>query len=121
MDELNEILKNFMCELEKRCPASPSIFKLWFGDFKLVYLDEKKAVFTTPTSLRRKMISAYDEIIVQTLNDLLGFPIEVEIKSEDDNNKFSDKRQEQIAITPPEVIEKAKAKEKYDNALLRLE
>ena len=46
MDELNEILKNFMCELEKRCPASPSIFKLWFGDFKLIYLDEKKAVFT---------------------------------------------------------------------------
>ena len=112
MDELNEILNNFMCELEKRCPASPAIFKLWFGDFKLVYLDEKKAVFTTPTSLRRKMISAYDEIIVQTLNDLLGFPIEVEIKSEDDNNKFSDKRQEQIAITPPEVIEKAKEKEK---------
>ena len=112
MDELNEILNNFMCELEKRCPASPAIFKLWFGDFKLVYLDEKKAVFTTPTSLRRKMISAYDEIIVQTLNDLMGFPLEVEIKSEDENNKFSDKRQEQIAVTPPEVIEKAKEKEK---------
>ena len=112
MDELNEILKNFMCELEKRCPASPSIFKLWFGDFKLIYLDEKKAVFTTPTTLRRKMISVYDDIIVQTLTDLMGFPLEVEIRSEDENNKFSDKRQEQIAITPPEVIEKAKEKEK---------
>ena len=111
MDELNEILKNFMCELEKRCPASPSIFKLWFGDFKLVSLDEKKAVFTTPTTLRKKMISAYDEIIVQTLTDLMGFPLEVEIRSEDENNKFSDKRQEQMIVTPPEIIEKAVAKE----------
>ena len=51
MDELNEILKNFMCELEKRSPASPAIFKLWFGDFKLIYLDEKKAVFTTDLSV----------------------------------------------------------------------
>ena len=112
MDELNEILKNFMSELERRSPASPSIFKLWFGDFKLVYLDEKKAIFSTPTALRRKMISAYDDIIVQTLTDLIGFPLEVEIRSEDDSNKFSDKRQEQMIVTPPELIEKAKAKEK---------
>ena len=111
MDELNEILKNFMCELEKRSPASPAIFKLWFGDFKLVSLDEKKAVFTTPTTLRKKMISAYNELIVQTLADLMGFPLEVEIRSEDENNRFSDERQEQIAVTPPEVIEKAVEKE----------
>ena len=107
----NEILKNFMCELEKRSPASPAIFKLWFGDFKLVSLDEKKAVFTTPTTLRKKMISAYNELIVQTLADLMGFPLEVEIRSEDENNRFSDERQEQIAVTPPEVIEKAVEKE----------
>ncbi len=111
MDELNIILNDFMAELEKRFPSYPSIFKLWFGDFKLISLDEKCAVFTTPTSLRKKMISVHHELIKNTLSDLIGFELEVEIRSEDENNNFSDRKQEQIIETPPEVIEKAVAKE----------
>ena len=111
MDELNLILTDFLAELEKRFPAYPSIFKLWFGDFKLVSLDEHGAVFTTPTSLRKKMISVHLDLIKSTLSDLMGFEMEVEIRSEDDNNSFSDRKEEQIIETPPEVLKKAEDKE----------
>ena len=111
MDELNEILKDFLAELEKRFPAYPSIFKLWFGDFKLISLDEERAIFTTPTSLRKKMLSKHEELIKKTLSDLIGFDIEIEIRAEDTDNKFSDKKEEQIIETPPEIIERAVAKE----------
>ena len=118
MDELNMILTDFLAELEKRFPAYPSIFKLWFGDFKLVSLDEHGAVFTTPTSLRKKMISVHLDLIKSTLSDLMGCDMEVEIKSEDENNSFSDRKEEQIIETPPEVLKKAKDKENEFSQLI---
>jgi len=112
MDELNDILTALVCELEKRIPASPSIFRIWFGDFKLISLTDEKAVFTTPTSLRRKIIyNKYGQTIKETLAELIGFEVLVEIHSEDEENKFSDKSQEQEIETPPEIIEKAVEKE----------
>ena len=112
MDELNDILTALVGELESKIPASPSIFRIWFGDFKLISLNEEKAVFTTPTSLRRKIIdNKYGGTIKSTLADLIGFEVDVEIRSEDEDNKFSDKKEEQIPETPPEVIQKAVEKE----------
>ena len=112
MDELKDILTALVNELEGKIPASPSIFRIWFGDFKLISLNEKTAVFTTPTSLRRKIIdNKYRGTIKSTLAELIGFEVDVEIHSEDEDNKFSDKGEEQIIETPPEVIKKAVEKE----------
>ena len=111
MDELNLILNDFLAELGQRFPGYPSIFKLWFNDFKLISLDENGAVFTTPTALRKKMIMPYYDLIKSTLSDLLGTEINVEIVSEDNKNNYSDRDAEQVPVTPPEVIEKAVEKE----------
>ena len=90
MDELNLILNDFLAELGQRFPGYPSIFKLWFNDFKLISLDETGAVFTTPTALRKKMIMPYYDLIKSTLSDLLGTEINVEIVSEDNKNNKGD-------------------------------
>ena len=112
MNELNDILVALVNELEPKVNASPTIFRIWFGDFKLVSLDESLAVFTTPTVLRRNIIdSKYRDLIRETLAELIGFEVNIEIHSEDEDNKFSDKRQEQIIETPPEVIKRAVEKE----------
>ena len=55
MNDLDEIVVNMLEEI-RRDFKSPS-FNVWFGDFKLTYLDEKKAVFTTPSKLRQKFLS----------------------------------------------------------------
>ena len=53
----------------------------------------------------------YYDLIKNTLSDLLGTEINVEIVSEDNKNNYSDRDAEQVPVTPPEVIEKAVEKE----------
>ncbi len=113
MDELNDILAALVNELEPKISASPAIFRIWFGDFKLKSLTEDHAIFSTPSSLRRNIIDTkYRSLIKETLAELIGFEVSIEILSEDEgSDKYSDKKQEQVMETPPEIIKKAVEKE----------
>ena len=55
MSELKEITGLMLEIIEQQMPAKSS-FSLWFGDFELISLDEEKAVFKTPTNLRKNTL-----------------------------------------------------------------
>ena len=88
MNDLNEFL-NMMLEQIKNNFQTASTFNLWFGDFKFESLDEKKAVFSTPSNLRQKLLSTkYMSIIEEALFSIIGFETEIEIISIE-NNEFN--------------------------------
>ena len=87
MDELNSIMDALKPELESRVGAAPSIFNLWFGEIKLISLTDTKAVFTTPTPLKKKiLITKYLNLIETVLEEVIGFPVKVEILEERELN-----------------------------------
>lgn len=87
MDEYKSIMEALMPELEKRVGAAPAIFNLWFGEMELISLSESEAVFSAPTALKKKiLITKYINQITNTVEDVLGFPVEVKILSVDEIN-----------------------------------
>ena len=103
MNDLNTFL-GIMLEQIKNNFQSPS-FNVWFGDFKLQSLDEKKAVFTTPSDLRKKFLSTkYMPLIKESLFAVIGFEVEVEIVSTE-SNEFNKVSEEDI----PKYTEQEKA------------
>ena len=61
---------------------SQTAVNLWFGDLKLVSLDENEAVFVSPTNLKKKIIRQRFAIsMADKLNEILGFEPEVVIYS----------------------------------------
>ena len=61
---------------------SQTAVNLWFGDLKLVSLDENEAVFVSPTNLKKKIIrQRFAVSMADKLNDILGFEPSVVIYS----------------------------------------
>ena len=93
MDELLNISEALKEELKTRTGAAKTSFDLWFGDLNLTSLTEDKAIFSTPTKLRKKILSTrYLGVIKEGLETIIGFPVEIEIfslDSDDDFNKSS--------------------------------
>lgn len=90
MNELLEISMALKEELRARIGSPQSSFDLWFGDFDLTSLDESRAVFSTPTKLRKQILSTrYIALIKEVLTDVIGFDVEIEIYSLDEDNSFS--------------------------------
>ena len=80
MDELSSISDVMLSLLEEKMSATPSIFKLWFNEFKLSSLTDNLAVFTTPSAIKKNILSTkYLKLICDTLEEAIGFPLEVQI------------------------------------------
>ena len=61
---------------------SQTAVNLWFGDLKLVSLDENEAIFVSPTNLKKKIIRQRFAIsMADKLNEILGFEPSVVIYS----------------------------------------
>ena len=89
MNELLEISMAMKEELRAKIGSPQSSFDLWFGDFNLTSLDENRAVFTTPTKLRKQILSTrYITIIKEALAAVIGFDVEIEIHSLDVDSAF---------------------------------
>ena len=100
MDELQCIVDDMLPMIEAKVNAAPSTFKLWFGDFLLISLDEEKAVFSTPTDLRKRiLVNKYHDLISDALANVIGFSVEVIIKSAEELSG-RDKDPEPINLTP---------------------
>ncbi len=90
MDELFSISEALKEELKIKTGASKTSFDLWFGDLLLTDLTEDKAVFSTPTKTRKKILSTrYLGVIKECLEEIIGFPAEVEIHSLDSDGDFT--------------------------------
>ena len=90
MNELFEISVAMKEMLREKLGSPQSSFDLWFGDFNLTSLDESKAVFSTPTKLRRQILSTrYISLIKEVLTDVIGFSVEIEIFSLDEDAGFN--------------------------------
>ena len=57
MDELSSISGILLSLIEEKMSSSPSIFNLWFNEFKLASLTDDKAVFTTPSAIKKNILS----------------------------------------------------------------
>ena len=100
MDELSNILGALKENLRIKTGSARATFDLWFGDLNLVSLTESKAVFSTPTKLRRKILTTrYINLINETLEELLGFTVEIDIYSLDEDKNFSQEEKEKISVT----------------------
>ena len=110
MDDLQCIVEAMMTSIESKINAAPSTFKLWFGDFTLRSLDEKEAVFCTPTDIRQRiLLSKYLTVIKESLNEIIGFEVDVKIEVDQAFNSKK-KESEQIDLT----VSKAEAEENED-------
>ena len=89
MDELFEISVAIKEALKEKTNAPQSSFELWFGDFNLTSLTDSKAVFSTPTKLRRNILSTrYIDVIKESLSEVIGFAVDIEIFSLDADQSF---------------------------------
>ena len=100
MDELQCIVEAMLPIIESKINAAPSTFKLWFGDFVLLSLNEEEAVFCTPTELRKRILtSKYTSLISEALEEIIGFSVDIKIESSEALSK-SNSEPEPINLTP---------------------
>ena len=112
MNELLEISMAMKEEFRARLGSPQSSFDLWFGDFNLTSLDESRAVFSTPTKLRKQILSTrYISLIREVLTDVIGFSVEIEIYSLDEDATFT-----AGASAPAENMEKHFEKESLERS-----
>ncbi len=111
MDELFEISVAIKEALKIKTGTPQSSFDLWFGDFNLTSLTDSKAVFSTPTKLRRNILSTrYIDVIKETLCEVIGFDVEIEIISLDADSNFPG------ASAPAENMDKYFEKESLERS-----
>lgn len=89
MSELKDITALVLDIIEEKLP-SKTIFNLWFGNLELLSLSDEKAVFLTPTPLRKKIISTkYKDILEDALENVIGFRVETDITFPPENAENS--------------------------------
>ncbi len=85
MDELSSISGILLSLIEQKMSTSPSIFNLWFNEFRLASLTDDKAVFTTPSAIKKNILSTkYQKLISDSLEEAIGFPLEISIVTEEE-------------------------------------
>ena len=100
MDELSSISELILSLIEKNINTAPSVFNLWFNEFKLASLTDNKAIFTAPSTIKKNILSTkYHKLISDSLEEALGFPLEIAIITEDELNSPTPKAEEKAAPT----------------------
>ena len=115
MDELSSISNILLSLIEQKMSSSPSIFNLWFNEFKLASLTDDKAIFTAPSAIKKNILSTkYQKLIIESLEEAIGFPLEISIVTDEEFKNPNPKTEEKSApmIAPYfESAPKAPAKE----------
>ncbi len=98
MDELSSISDILLSLIEQKMSSSPSIFNLWFNEFKLASLTDDKAIFTTPSAIKKNILSTkYQKLIVDSLEEAIGFPLEIKIVTDEEFKNPAPKAEEKTA------------------------
>ena len=113
MDELSSIGTFLKDEIRARTGSAQSTFDLWFGDLTLTSLSEEKAVLTTPSTLRKNILSTrYIDILRESVEAVIGFSVEIEIVSLEEQPKSDSFSSEGDIIFSSESLEESKRSEK---------
>ncbi len=110
MDEYSIITETILSLIRTKTNFNDSIFNLWFGDLKLLSLTNEKAVFSTPTNLRKNiLLSKHKNLLEECLFDVIGFEVEIEIESiQKDNEIFNTPIKEEAPLRHDEESDKRK-------------
>ncbi len=113
MDELSSISDILLSLIEQKMSSSPSIFNLWFNEFKLASLTDDKAIFTTPSAIKKNILSTkYQKLIVDSLEEAIGFPLEISIVTDEEFKNPTPKTEEKSAPTIAPYFESGVSVEK---------
>ena len=89
MDEFQGIMDALLPTIKNKLSYTQSIFDLWFADLKLLELTESHSHFLTSTNLRKKILSTkYNEVIRQSLAEVIGFEVDISVESENKDEEF---------------------------------
>ena len=108
MKDLEFINSTLLTALDKTLDIGPVAFNLWFDGLTLISLDDKIAVFTTPSMIRMNVLLArYRLVMEELLSAIVGFKIKVDVYSleSDEEDKL------------PEIYTSSKVEDEYDMAL----
>ena len=121
MDELSSISDILLALIQEKMSTSPSIFNLWFNEFRLASLSDDKAIFTTPSAIKRNILSTkYQKLIVDSLEEAIGFPLEISIITDEEfKNPTANKPENTTAPIAPyfEVSEKKKEEDEEEKII----
>ena len=120
MDDYKEICDAVKEGIRIKLEKLPSVFYLWFNDMTLSSLTEDRAVFTTKTMLKKKVLSTkYIDMISDTLTEVIGFPVEVVIEADlEGEEKAPEKAPEKESAFSSDSLEKSAEQEKQIENLL---
>ena len=80
MDELTDISSALKELLREKTDSTKTTFDLWFGELNITALTEDKAVISTPTKLRKNILSTrFKKVIKECLAEIIGFEVDIEI------------------------------------------
>ncbi len=120
MDDYKEICDSMKEEIQKKLGNLPSVFQLWFNDLSLTSLTEEQAVFSTKTTLKKKVLSTkYKDMISESLTEVIGFPVEIVIEADLEPTVKEEKKE--ASYTPAfssDSLEKSAEQEKKIENLL---
>ncbi len=113
MDELLGISAALKELLRERTDSSQTTFDLWFGELNITSLTDDSAVLSTPTKLRKNILSTrYKKIITECLAEVIGFEVKIEIVSLDGKDKEEEEPKEEKEEKKTEQSPEDKEKEK---------
>ena len=109
MDELSSISDILLSLIEQKMSSSLSIFNLWFNEFRLASLTDDKAVFTTPSAIKKNILSTkYQKLIAESLEEAIGFPLEINVLTDEEFKNPSPKQNEGSSPTIAPYFEAVK-------------
>ena len=113
MDELSSISDILLTSILSKMSNASSIFNLWFNEFKLASLTDDKAVFTTPSAIKKNILSTkYQKLIAESLEETIGFPLEVSIVTDEEFKSPTPKTEEKAPLAAvPDFEPKDKKKD----------
>ena len=89
MDDFSSILEPLREKLKEKTGVPKTSFDLWFGDLNITSFTEDMVVFSTPTKLKKKILSSrYIKVLKESLEETIGFPINIDIISLDVDDDF---------------------------------
>ena len=105
MDELFNISEALREELKAKLAINQTSFTLWFGELNLISLSEDKAVFSTLSDLRKKVLeNRYIDDVRRAMTEVIGFPVEIEFVVIEKEKTEIEKTAEEI-LPPPKFRE----------------
>ena len=113
MDELKDITSSLKELLREKTDSTKTTYDLWFGELNITSLTENLAYISTPTKLRKNILSTrFKKVIRECLCEVIGFEVDIEIYSLDETEKEKEEPKEEIAEPPIEQSEETRKKEK---------